>query len=171
MDLTTAYSFTGLVADATPSSTNVTNDVQVGENLSRVTYSPTSDYVYTFLVTAAAAGNVATLTLTSGAVAQTTGSPVLTDTAEDFEGVALPTLATIYGIQVRVTVSDSTSIVIGGTFGMAATLRDAGDVLQLSTSTTGLTAANTLTVTFTDGDDGAGSPTASAVEITVIGKT
>lgn len=78
-----------------------------------------------FLVTATGATDVATLTFSSGAVAQTTGTPTITgadaSNGQDFEGVNHATLATLYAVMYEVVadgVGDITtdSIDFGGKF-------------------------------------------------------
>lgn len=84
--------------------TNVDSRAEIGASLT-----PTfedADIAYSFSVTATGAGDIATLTLSSGAVAQTSGTPTITDAGSDFEGKALTTLVTIYGILVEITNPD-----------------------------------------------------------------
>ena len=92
MTLGSAIANYGLSAIGTPTGTNVANDMRIG-------LAPTSagfadaDIAYSFKVTATAPLDVATLTLSTGAVVQTTGTPTIDDGGTDFEGLSLPTAA------------------------------------------------------------------------------
>jgi len=122
--------------------------------------------VYGFKVDANAASDVATLTLSTGAVAQTTGTPTISRAGgdgEDAEGETLPTLATVYAVQIRSTGT--------GYMAVASSLAGMPDVTELNdgddvvfTSTSGLAAgAGTLAVTA--------ELATSECEIIVIGKS
>jgi hypothetical protein len=96
--ITSATANYGLSALSTPTGTSIANDVRIGVPPGSIAFAD-ADIVYSFKVVAAAAGNVATLTLSSGAVAQTTGTPTITDgDGKDWEGVTLPTMVTGYAI-------------------------------------------------------------------------
>jgi hypothetical protein len=149
----------GIRASASPQNPNVAGAASIGAQLHRKSFTD-CDIAYVFKVAAAAASNVATLTLASGAVATTTGSPVITDAATDFEGLALATMATHYGILIECLTADT--ITVGGTAGFAGVLAVAGDqILQLHG--TGDTGLGTVTLTFTTGN--------GVAQITVIGKS
>lgn len=101
MTLTQALARFGLFAEATPAGAKITGPVKIGNGSLEKEWSD-ADIAYAFKVVAAADDNVATLTLSSGAVAQTTGLPVITNGAgEDFEGVTLPTMVNLLAIQIR----------------------------------------------------------------------
>lgn len=166
MTITSATAQWQLSAQATPAGTNVTGPVLVGQPLANKKWTD-ANIVYSFKVTSAAGGNVATLTVSSGAVAQTTGSPTITDAGTDFEGITLPTLATLYGIYIEETAGKTSSAAadctIAGTLGFAGVLALIGDVATY-TSQTGLpVTSGTVTLTF--------ATTAVSVEVVVIGKT
>ena len=99
----------GLHATGTPAGTNVSGTVTVGATQTETEFAD-GDVAYSFMVTSTGASDVATLTLSSGAVAQTTGTPTIVDgDGNDFEGVALPTMATVHAILLEV-VDNGTSI-------------------------------------------------------------
>jgi len=92
-------------ASASSTSNQGSGTVTLGDATIQSTTFSLSDIAYSLRIKADAAGNVATLTIPTGAVAQTTGSPEVTRwgtqvsdlDGEDFEGVTLPTLVTLYG--------------------------------------------------------------------------
>jgi len=97
-----------LNATATPTGVNATGPNVIGQGLGSTSFSD-ADIVYSFTVTATGAGGVATLTLSTGAIVKTTGTPDVTRwgsqtndlSAVDFEGVALPTMVTLYGVHIN----------------------------------------------------------------------
>ena len=157
--ITSANVQLGIRATATPQNPNISGAASIGAQLLRKSFTD-ANIVYVIKVAAAASSNVATLTLASGAVAQTTGSPVISDAGTDFEGLALATMATHYGIQVECTTADA--IMVGGTAGFGGVLAVAGDhLMQLHDA--GDTGLGTVTFTF-----GAGT---GVIEVTVVGKS
>lgn len=161
MTITDAKGYFGLLAGCTPTGTNVANTVNVGEALATTSWTDAT-IAYSFKVAGNAAADVATLTFSSGSVAQTTGTPVITDgDGNDFEGVTLPTLATLYAVAAIVTTADTTSLLIGGDIltnkGGAANDRTLG-IWPAGRSIS----SDTLTLTFGTGD--------GVAEIVVIGK-
>ena len=157
--ITSANVQAGIQAPATPQNPNISGAASIGTALSRKSFTD-CNIAYVFKVAAAAASNVATLTLASGAVAQTTGSPVITDAGTDFEGLALATMATHYGILVECKTADT--ITVGGTAGFGGVLAVAGDYIsQLHYA--GDTGLGTVTFTFTSGT--------GVAQVTVIGKS
>jgi len=113
---------TGLVAKGTSSNTGVSGKAQVGnqslttgenENDAVRSY-PLVDVVGSFKVTSAAISNVATLTVSSGAVAQTTGSPVIDGSGVDFQGDARATSTKIMGIRVRTPATNTGTVALAG---------------------------------------------------------
>ena len=91
MTLSSAVANYGISAIATPTGTNVANDVRIGVAPAAVGF-PTADVAYSFKVSSTAGFDVATLTYETGSVAQTTGTPTILDgDGKDFEGVALST--------------------------------------------------------------------------------
>jgi hypothetical protein len=89
MTTTAAKILTGLFARITPSGQSVGGKPTIGSSGPTTKDYPLANIVSAFKVVAAASSNVATLTLSTGVVAQTTGSPVITDgDGKDLEGDA-----------------------------------------------------------------------------------
>jgi len=154
-----------LTGTCTPQRTNVTNSVSVGAPLSTKSFTD-ANVIYSFTATATGATDVATLTIKTGAVVQTTGTPTLADAGVDFEGASIGTAAKVYAIQVEQTVDGA--MAIDGYFTESNQMTKAGDkCLWL----------------WTDGATGSGSALAGetvildlnasgvACKVTVIGKT
>jgi hypothetical protein len=79
-----------------------------------VTYSG-CDSAYSSGVAAAAIGDVATLTLSSGVIAQTTGTPVITDgDGKDWEGNTIPTLTKLMAIRIRAAAENAAAVALNG---------------------------------------------------------
>ena len=99
----------GIFADATPVSLAGTQKRRIGRTQQRISYSA-ADILYRVKITATASGDVATLSGTSGAVTQDTGTPSVARwsgqtsdlAAEDFEGVTMLTAATVFGVLIEV---------------------------------------------------------------------
>jgi len=87
----------GLKASALSNKTNVVSVATIGASDGKKDFA-TADIAYSFSVTSAGATDAITLTLADGAVAQTTGSPVISDAGTDFEGGALPTMNKINAV-------------------------------------------------------------------------
>jgi hypothetical protein len=105
--MSNAVAVYGLTASGTPSGTNITGPVRIGVGQTSATFTG-ADIAYSFKVTATATSDVATLTLSTGAVAQTTGTPTIVDgDGNDFEGVALPTAVNGYAILIKRRLSES----------------------------------------------------------------
>lgn len=98
MTLEFAKACFSLSARATPSQANVNDKQTIGVRQinGEVSFSSTApDIVYEIDITSTGSGDVATLDLTDGTVAQTTGTPTITRAdGKDFEGVATATPAT-----------------------------------------------------------------------------
>lgn len=135
----------GLSAIEAYTSTNLSGNVQIG---TQTTHSVTdATVVYGIKVTAAANANVATLTFTSGAVAQTTGSPTILGSAVDFEGNALPTMTKVHGIRIRTSGSGTVTLAGSATAMLDSMVLTSGsDIVQKFPS--GLTSPGTLAMTF-----------------------
>lgn len=98
MTITGAAARWALEGSAVHTKTNVNGRASVGVSGGYKAFSD-ADVLYSFTVTADALGDVATLNLGTGVVAQTTGTPTITDgDGNDFEGVTLPALASLYGL-------------------------------------------------------------------------
>jgi len=99
--ISTARVVYGLFGTGTPTDTNVSGSVTVGKSQTQLSFD-TANILYSFQVTSTGASDVATLTISSGAVAQTTGTPTITDgDGKDFSGATLGTLATAYMLLVE----------------------------------------------------------------------
>ncbi len=124
MTITKAQAQLSLQGTATPTRTNVSNAASIGSALSTKNFSD-ADIVFSFLVTATGATDVATLTYSTGDVAQTTGTPTITDAGVDFEGEDLGTIDTLYAVMVEQTVDGAMEI--DGDFTEANYMTKAGD--------------------------------------------
>jgi len=152
----------GLFASGTHEGTNQSGSIIVGKGQTSIAFS-TADIAYSFKITSNAASDVATLTLSTGAVAQTTGTPVIEGgDGLDFEGDDMANLVTAYAILVSPvgtttgTMAIATSVTGNGvskTFAIGATTP-----LLCQIPSTG-----TISFTFSAGSD--------AYTVTVIGKT
>jgi hypothetical protein len=157
MTTTAAKILTGLFARITPSGQSVGGKPTIGSSGPTTKDYPLANIVSAFKVVAAASSNVATLTLSTGVVAQTTGSPVITDgDGKDLEGVTLPTLANIQGIRIRTGAGNTGTVVVGGSSNSklpAITLDNDADVaVGLKAAGVALSGA-TLTFTFSAASD------------------
>ena len=91
----------GLQASGTPTGTNVTGAVNIGQPQITLPFDD-ADIAYSFKVEATGAGDVARLDIDSGVVSQTTGTPTITDgDGNDFEGDSLLTLVSLYAVHVK----------------------------------------------------------------------
>ena len=161
-DITNARLTYGLFASGTHTGVNQTGSILVGKSQTSVNY-PTADIAYSFIVTSDAAADVATLTISSGIVAQTTGLPVIANgDGNDFEGDAIATLVTSYAMLIEPvetttgTMQVVTSEAANGvdkTFGAGAT---APLMCQIPSS-------GTVSFTFSAGAD--------AYKVTILGKS
>lgn len=153
----------GLSAKGTPDNQGVSGKATIGNRSiedntfegDSVSQYPLADIVYSFSVTSALADNVATLTLTSGAVAQTTGSPVISGAQVDFEGDALATPAKLCGFRIRTKSTNTGTVTIGGSNSSAlpAIVLPAGADICLRHIAAGRTVTGTVTFTFSAASD------------------
>lgn len=160
-DATAVY---GLSAAGTPTGTNVggTNTIGVGSTKNAITG---ADIAYSFKVTSTGIGDVATLTLSSGSVAQTTGTPTITDgDGKDFEGDTLTTMVTLNAVLVQRTTSVST-VVMESSPAQLPDFQTLGDSDATATVLWEGTDTNLGTIAFTFG-----AP-ADSVTVTIIGKS
>ncbi len=112
MDLSGAQARYQLNTGATPVGTNVAGPNTIGVGLTQANFT-TADIAYSFKVTATGNGDVATLTYSNGAVAQTTGTPTIADAGNtDFEGVATSTLVTLYSVLVQAGTANTGSVTV-----------------------------------------------------------
>ena len=161
MTITSATANYGLSALSTPTGTNIANDVRIGVAPGSIAFAD-ANIVYSFKVTATGTNDVATLTLTSGAVAQTTGTPTITDgDGKDWEGVTLPTMATGYAILIqRTTLTHEVAVASSDIVNPAAILTDTNALTPLLSP---LLVSGTVAFTL--------SSSGHAVVVTVIGKS
>jgi hypothetical protein len=100
-DITNARLVYGLFASGTHTGVNQTGSILVGRSQTSVN-NAAADIAYSFSITSDDAGDVATLTLSSGVVSQTTGVPVIVNgDGNDFEGDPIATLVTAYAMLVE----------------------------------------------------------------------
>lgn len=96
MTLSSAVANYGLSALATPTGTNVSNDVKVGVSPTSVGFS-TADIAYSLKITATAANDAGSWNVEDHSWSNTLGTPTVTDgDGNDFEGVDLATAVTVY---------------------------------------------------------------------------
>ena len=152
----------GLVGTGTPVGTNVTGTVSVGTK-STTSKFDTADIMYSFNLLSTGSSDVATLTISSGAVAQITGTPTITDgDGNDFEGVALGTLSTSNMILVEPVGTSTGQFHIDSSSGTSGIDKymEAAETTPLLCS---FPASGTIAFTF--------AATADQFKITVLGQT
>ena len=166
MTLSSAVANYGLSAIATPTGTNVANDVRIGVAPASLGF-PTADIAYSFNVAPTAGADVATLTFSTGLVAQTTGTPVITDgDGKDFEGVALPTMVKVQAVFAKkITGGASVSVLGSSLIGYSNLAITAGNLATWTRSEGVAPGGGTLTI------QPGGSDATDSVQITVIGKS
>jgi hypothetical protein len=163
MSLTKQRAVTGLSAKGTPDNVGVSGKATIGNiDIETAAFEgdrgrdyPLADIAYAFKVVSAAIANVATLTLTTGAVAQTTGSPVISGAGVDFEGDALATPAKLCAFRIRTKSTNTGTVTIGGSNSSAlpAIVLPAGADLVLSHVAAGQTVTGTVAFTFSQASD------------------
>ncbi len=163
-----------LNATATPTGVNVTGPNVIGQGLGSTSFTD-ADIVYSFTVENTGTGDVATLNAATGAITKTSGTPDVTRwgsqtndlSAVDFEGVALPTLSSIYGIMATTSSGNSFPVTLGGTGSTgsypAVVLQPDESMLLVRNAT-----APPATMTFGFSISSSGGDT---VTITIIGKS
>ena len=163
MNLTNIYLTHGLQAVVTPAAPSG-NKATLGST-TQVSH-PLANVIYAIKATAAAASNVATLTISSGVCAQTTGSPVILRSGVDMQGTALPTTAKIHGIRLTAPAANTSAVAIGGSSaGLLPALNlQPGAAILIDFPAAGTTiSTSTLAATFaTTGDN---------ITIEVLGQT
>lgn len=163
MSLSKQRAVTGLSAKGTPDNQGVSGKATIGNinietgvaESDRGRDYPLADIAYAFKVVSAAISNVATLTLTTGAVAQTTGSPVITGAGVDFEGDALATPNKLCAFRIRTKSTNTGTVTVGGSSSGAlpAITLPAGADLVLSHIAAGQVVTGTVTFTFSQASD------------------
>jgi len=99
-NISNVTAFNGLTASGGTTSTNVSGSVGLGEanNQTRLLG---ADVFFSSSITSTGAADVATLDLTTGVIAQTTGTPTIADgDGKDFEGETLGTMAKVSALHV-----------------------------------------------------------------------
>ena len=124
MTISKAQAQLSLQGTATPTRTNVSNAASIGAALATKPFTD-ADIVYSFLVTATGATDVATLTYATGDVAQTTGTPTIAGSGVDFEGNDLGTIDTLYAVMVEQTVDGAMDV--AGSFTSFQSMAKSGD--------------------------------------------
>jgi hypothetical protein len=117
---------------------------------------PLADVGHSFQVTSGATGNVATLTLASGAVAQTTGTPTITEgDGKDWEGITLPTMAKLMSIRLRAKDANTGTITLtpSSTFLPEVVLKPGMDLLFSCKAAGEAFSGQTLAMTFSASGD------------------
>jgi len=163
-NIANTYSFHGLASSGTPTSTEVSGTVSLGQSQAKVVLQG-ADIFYIFKVTSTGASDVATLTLSSGSVAQTTGTPTIADgDGEDFEGVTLGTMATLQGIHIAAGSVASGTIQVADSGNLIDVTADSDASIFTAQAPNGhAITSQTLVITF--------SAAAQDVTVIVAGKT
>lgn len=166
MDITSAKLDLTFTARSASTQEGVDGSVNIGR---RIADAMDLDIAYAFKVTAAADANVATLTHSTGQVAQTTGTPTILDgDGKDWEGVTLPAATTslIYLVVVVAgSANTGTVAAVGADLAEApsATLRAGAAVLLFQPAPTAVSSGSTLALTL--------SKAADTVEVYVFAKS
>lgn len=168
MTITEALARYGVQAAVTPAGTGVRGPALVG--IDRETQREWSDANIAYaLKVSGALGDQATLALDTGVATATLGSPTITDgDGKDLEGVTLPTLATLYGLQLVAAAANTfyVTCTLAPSFLPSVDQLTAGDVATIvSASGVNIAAAGSkqLVVDF--------AGTVDELEIVVIGKS
>lgn len=168
MSISNARAVYGMTASAEATRTSVAGASTIGIPQSAIIF-PDCDIAYSFKVTSTGAGDVATLTFATGVVAQTSGTPTITDgDGNDFEGKTLPTIVTVFGIMITTPASNADEIAIdtplGGNY--STLLRQASvNQVQLIASADGIIGLST-TLRMTIASDAGDS-----LIVTIFGKS
>lgn len=164
MTLSGAKAQFALFSSATPTGTNVTGPNIVGKVSTSQPFTD-ADVIYSATVTSNAASDVATLTFTTGAIAQTTGSPVITDgDGLDFEGVTI-SLASVYGVFIEAPATNLGTVTYAHSNANLpdGVMEDAILTRLLFSRGASINSPGTLALTFSEGSDD--------VTVTVLGKS
>lgn len=156
MNLTRPLILTTLSATATPTGTGVSGAQTLGLGEKSRKYAD-ANIIGIAEIASAAISNVATLTVSTGAIAQTTGSPVITDgDGKDFEGVTFPTVATLKGLRLIADPDNTGTVTVAGTSSgklVAVTLDADTEVTQKFKETGLAVSSQTMTFTFSAAGD------------------
>lgn len=159
--ISNASAIIGLKATGTPTKTNVTGSSTIGLTQSSIPLSD-ADIAYSFKVTSSSdAEEDATLTISTGDVAQTTGTPIIEDAGVDFEGDDLATMVTPEFILITTPSTNAAVVTVQSSAAANPTKNmNAGEyILTTLGSTVG-------TILF-----GFGEETGDSFEVTIIGKS
>ena len=166
MTLSSAVANYGLSAIATPTGTNVANDVKIGVAPASVGF-PTADVAYSFKVTSTGATDAITWDAYTSTAATASGFPSIADgDGKDFEGIDIPNLLTLYSIlYVAPSTNTGTVVFASGSKLPSGTLRVGGGNMNKSDAAGVVMTASesTNTATFSASGD--------EFIITVIGKS
>lgn len=152
MDITAANLELSFFARSAATQEGLAGVMKIGDRLA-VDFALT-DLAYSFKVAAAAPADVATLTHSTGAVAQTTGTPTITDgDGKDWEGVTLPVAVTslVYLVVVLAGAANTGTVTLAagdGAESPAGILRADGFLILGQPSATAVSTGSTLALTF-----------------------
>jgi hypothetical protein len=149
----------GLTATGQTSKTNTSGTASIGVGSGKHTLTA-ANIAYSFAVTSTGASDVATLTLADGAVAQTSGTPTLTDAGEDFEGGTLATMNTFNSALVVFTETLTGTIAVSGKF---SALGEEDNQVALLSLPVGSTTLTDIVLTFDE--------IGQTATVTIIGQT
>jgi len=153
----------GLTAAGAPTKTKVVGSVTIGQAQDSIDFAD-ADIAYSFKITSTGIGDVATLTISSGAVAQTTGTPTIEDAGSDFEGETIPTMVTLYALLLQFGTEEAGSVTISCSSGeLPDFVTDLPGVIVPYLIPEGTASLGTLAATFAASTD--------SLTVTVIGKS
>lgn len=135
----------GLTGRGSYTSTNVSGSPTIGVLTAHSLTAATKGYG--LRITAAAASNVATLTFTTGDVAQTTGSPVILGSGVDFEGTDLGTMTKVHALRIRTSGTGTVTLAGSNASMFDSMVLDSGADIAIKFPS-GLTSPGTLALTF-----------------------
>lgn len=158
----------GLSAKGTPDNQGVSGKATIGnKNIEdntfegdRIRQYPLMTELPALKIVSAASSNVATLTIGTGAVAQTTGSPVINGvnaawTGVDFEGDALASVSKLGGFRIRTKSTNTGTVTVAGSNSgvLPAITLGADTDIGIAFAVAGKTASGTVTFTFSAASD------------------
>ena len=163
--ISNAKAIYGVSASGSPTKTNVGGSATIGTNQTQSLFS-TADAAYSFTVTSTGATDAASLVVRSGVVSQVTATPTIDDgDGNDFEGVAIVTLASVSSIMIEAVEVGTGNVLISSALTGAAsvTLTGDGQIEQSIYPVPIAVSAETISILFTE--------SAQVVKVTVIGST
>ena len=150
--ISNAKAIYGVSASGSPTKTNVGGSATIGVGQTQSLFT-TADAAYSFTVLSTGATDVATLVISSGVVSQTVATPTITDGGgEDFEGVAIPTLASVSAIMIEANEVGTSAIAITSSLSGATTVNLVGDgqVAEVIHPVPVTLSTETISMTFTE---------------------